>query len=97
MNMEQEMEMTRDELNKMTKRDLIEHIAKHGKKPQRKSILKNNLIRLEGSYSETLDLSAFKGGMYFIKISSSNKEQIKPITATISTTEIISNNWISIG
>lgn len=42
-------------------------------------ILKNNLIRLEGSYSETLDLSAFKGGMYFIKISSSNKEQIKPI------------------
>lgn len=42
-------------------------------------ILKNNLIRLEGSHSETLDLSAFKGGMYFIKISSSNKEQIKPI------------------
>jgi len=42
-------------------------------------ILKNNLISLEGSYSETLDLSAFKGGMYFIKISSSNKEQIKPI------------------
>ena len=46
MNMEQEMEMTRDELNKMTKRDLIEHIAKHGKKPQRKSILKGNLIDL---------------------------------------------------
>ena len=44
--MEQEMEMTRDELNKMTKRDLIEHIAKHGKKPQRKSILKGNLIDL---------------------------------------------------
>ena len=42
-------------------------------------VLKNNLIRLEGAYSETLDLSAFKGGMYFIKISSSNKEQIKPI------------------
>ena len=39
-------EMTRDELNKMTKRDLIEHIAKHGKKPQRKSILKGNLIDL---------------------------------------------------
>jgi hypothetical protein len=46
MNMEQEMEMTRDELNKMTKRDLIEHIAKHGKKPQRKNILKGNLIDL---------------------------------------------------
>ena len=44
--MEQEMEMTRDELNKMTKRDLIEHIAKHGKKPLRKSILKGNLIDL---------------------------------------------------
>ena len=44
--MEQEMEMTRDELNKMTKRDLIEHIAKHGKKPQRQSILKGNLIDL---------------------------------------------------
>ena len=44
--MEQEMEMTRDELNKMTKRDLIEHIAKHGKKPQRKSILKGHLIDL---------------------------------------------------
>ena len=44
--MEQEMEMTRDELNKMTKRDLIEHIAKHGKKPQRKNILKGNLIDL---------------------------------------------------
>jgi len=44
--MEQEMEMTRDELNKMTKRDLIVHIAKHGKKPQRKNILKGNLIDL---------------------------------------------------
>ena len=44
--MEQEMEMTRDELNKMTKRDLIEHIAKHGKNPLRKSILKGNLIDL---------------------------------------------------
>ena len=42
-------------------------------------ILKNNLISIEGSYSETLDLSSFKGGMYFIKISSSNKEQIKPV------------------
>ena len=40
------MEMTRDELNKMTKRDLLEHIAKHGKKPQRKNILKGNLIDL---------------------------------------------------
>jgi|TARA_B110000914_G_scaffold125332_1_gene109384 hypothetical protein len=42
-------------------------------------ILKNNLISIEGSYSETLDLSSFKGGMYFIKISSSTKEQIKPV------------------
>jgi len=42
-------------------------------------ILKNNLISLEGSYSETLDLSSFKGGMYFIKISSSTQEQIKPV------------------
>ena len=46
MEQEMEMEMTRDELDKMTKRDLIEHIAKHGKKPQRKNILKGNLIDL---------------------------------------------------
>ena len=42
-------------------------------------ILKNNLIRVEGSYNETLDLSLFQGGMYFIKISSSTQEQIKPV------------------
>ena len=46
MNMEQEMEMTRDELNKMTKRDLMEHLKQHGQKPNRQSILKKNLINL---------------------------------------------------
>ena len=44
--MEQGMEMTRDELNKMTKRDLIEHLDQHGKRPNRQSILKRNLIDL---------------------------------------------------
>ena len=44
--MEQEMEMTRDELNKMTKRDLIEHLKQHRVKPNRQSILKGRLIDL---------------------------------------------------
>ena len=39
-------EMTRDELNKMKKQDLIEHLARHGMKPNRKSIVKGNLIDL---------------------------------------------------
>ena len=41
-----EMEMTRKELNKMTKRDLIENLRQHGKKPNPPSILKRNLIDL---------------------------------------------------
>ena len=40
------MEMTRDELNKMTKRDLIEHLKQHRVKPNRQSILKGRLIDL---------------------------------------------------
>ena len=44
--MEQEMEMTRDELNKMTKRGLIEHLKQHGKKPNRQSMLKGHIIDL---------------------------------------------------
>ena len=40
------MEMTRDELHKMTKRDLIEHLDQHGKRPNRQSILDRNLIVL---------------------------------------------------
>ena len=42
--MEQEMEMTRDELNKMTKRDLTEHVDQHGKRPNRQSTLNKSLI-----------------------------------------------------
>ena len=44
--MEQEMEMTKDELNKMTKRDLIVHLKQHGKKPNRQSMIKGHLIDL---------------------------------------------------
>ena len=44
--MEQEMETTRDELNKMTKEALLEHLDQHGKKPNRQSILKRNLSDL---------------------------------------------------
>ena len=44
--MEQEMEMTRDELNKMTKRDLIVHLKQHGKRPNRQSMLKGHIIDL---------------------------------------------------
>ena len=40
------MEMTRDELNKMTKRDLIEHSNQYGVHPNRKSIPKGLLIDL---------------------------------------------------
>ena len=46
MNMEQEMEMTRDELNKMTKRDLILHLKQHGKRPNRQSMIKRHIIDL---------------------------------------------------
>ena len=42
--MEQEMEMTRDELNKMTKRDLIEYLHQHGKRPNRQSMQKKELL-----------------------------------------------------
>ena len=41
-----EMEMTRDELNKMTKNALTEHLEQHGMKPNSKSILKRSLIDL---------------------------------------------------
>ena len=44
--MEQEMEMTRDELNKMTKRDLILHLKQHGKRPNRQSMIKGHIIDL---------------------------------------------------
>ena len=44
--MEPEMEMTRDELNKMTKRALLIHVDQHGKKPNHQSILIGNLINL---------------------------------------------------
>ena len=44
--MEQEMEMTRDELNKMTKRELIEHSSQYGVHPNRKDIPKRMLIDL---------------------------------------------------
>ena len=44
--MEQEMEMTRDELNKMTKRDLIVHLKQHGKRPNRQSMIKGHIIDL---------------------------------------------------
>ena len=49
-----EMEMTRDELNKMTKRDLIEHLKQHRVKPNRQSILKGRLIDLiiEGGFNK---------------------------------------------
>ena len=48
------MEMTRDELNKMTKRDLIVHLKQHGKRPNRQSILKGRLIDLiiEGGFNK---------------------------------------------
>jgi len=39
-------EMTRDELNKMTKRDLIEHSKQYGVSPNRKDIPKGILIDL---------------------------------------------------
>ena len=38
--------MTRNELNKMTKRGLIEHLKQHGKKPNRQSMLKGHIIDL---------------------------------------------------
>ena len=40
------MEMTRNELNKMTKRDLIEHSNQYGVHPNRKDIPKGMLIDL---------------------------------------------------
>ena len=40
------MEMTRDELNKMTKRELIEHSNQYGVHPNRKDIPKGMLIDL---------------------------------------------------
>ena len=40
------MEMTRDELKKMTKRDLIEHSNQYGVHPNRKDIPKGMLIDL---------------------------------------------------
>ena len=43
---EMEMEMTRDELNKMTKRDLIVHLKQHGKRPNRQSMIKGHIIDL---------------------------------------------------
>ena len=54
MEQEMEMEMTRDELNKMTKRDLMEHVKLHGKKPNRQSIIKGRLIDLiiEGGFNK---------------------------------------------
>ena len=43
---EQEMEMTRKELNKMTKRELIEHANGYGVHPNREDIPKRMLIDL---------------------------------------------------
>ena len=43
---EEDMEMTRDELNKMTKRDLIVHLKQHGKRPNRQSMIKGHIIDL---------------------------------------------------
>ena len=43
---EEDMEMTRDELNKMTKRELIEHSSQYGVHPNRKDIPKGMLIDL---------------------------------------------------
>ena len=39
-------------------------------------ILKNTEFQAAGNYNETLDISSFEDGMYFLKISSSSKEQI---------------------
>ena len=46
MNMEQEMEMTRDELNKMTIAQLKLHLKQHGKRPNRQSMIKRHIIDL---------------------------------------------------
>ena len=46
MNMEQEMEMTRDELNKMTIVHLKLHLKQHGKRPNRQSMIKGHIIDL---------------------------------------------------
>ena len=46
LNQKQKMEMTRAELNKMTKRDLIEHSSQYGVHPNRKDIPKGMLIDL---------------------------------------------------
>jgi hypothetical protein len=43
---EEDMEMTRDELNKMSKRELIEHSSQYGVHPNRKDIPKGMLIDL---------------------------------------------------
>ena len=39
-----EMEMARDELNKMTKNALLEHLGQHGMKPNNKNIPKEILL-----------------------------------------------------
>ena len=44
--MEQEMEMTRDELNKMTIAQLKLHLKQHGKRPNRQSMIKGHIIDL---------------------------------------------------
>ena len=44
--MEQEMEMTRDELNKMTIVNLKLHLKQHGKRPNRQSMIKRHIIDL---------------------------------------------------
>ena len=44
--MEQEMEMTRDELNKMTIAQLKLHLKQHGKRPNRQSMIKRHIIDL---------------------------------------------------
>ena len=43
---EKVLEMTRDELNKMSKRELIEHSSQYGVHPNRKDIPKRMLIDL---------------------------------------------------
>jgi len=43
------------------------------------TILKNNHFKYEGTHNETLKLSSFKNGVYFIKISSATQEQINTV------------------
>ena len=52
---EQEMEMTRKELNKMTKRELIEHANGYGVHPNREDIPKRMLIDLIIHHGMTRD------------------------------------------